>query len=675
MTFRLSNPLLIALAALCAFFCLVLAPDIVRAQPVTTPAAPAIDSLTPFNGASTVAWSAPADDGASAITSYDLRYIRGDTLDTNWTVRDSVWTSGELSYTITGLDASARYEVQIRAVNPAGNGPWSAAATIASVPDRPTVYSVTFWDGSIFFLWNSPGDDGGSAITGYGLRYIRSDWDDTVDANWTLLEGMIAIGGDYVIKGLTNGTTYHVQVRVVNAEGAGPWSERVTRTPAVPPPSVPGPLRVWGVSTSDSSIFFPWDAPGNDGGSAITGYDLRYIRSDRNYRVDANWTLMEGVSKVAFAYNLTGLTNGITYHFQMRAANAERAGRWSPRVTVTPGPVPPSVPDRPTVFSVFVTTGLIEILWHGLHGNRTGGSAITHYDLRYIRGDRDDTVDANWTLLEGATRTRAYEITGLTNGITYHVQVRAVNAVGPGAWSERVTRTPALPPSLPTIESATPGDGSITITWSPPEDDGGSTITYYTLRYIPFHEIRPKCRWTYVWGISPGDLTYTISGLQNGVRYAMRMRAGNSSDSGEWSGPDTPYTAKAGVEPAQPASPVSVSVTPGDGSLTVACSAPEAKEGVTITGYQVSHILSDESGSWTTSPVIPSSGTLQFVISGLTNGTFYWVRVKSISSDGVHSDYYQTLSSPGRPPSAVTGLRTRRFGETGISVGFRAPND
>ena len=140
MTFRLSNPLLIALAALCAFFCLVLAPDIVRAQPVTTPAAPAIDSLTPFNGASTVAWSAPADDGGGAITAYDLRSIRRDApdkADANWTVRDSVWTSGELSYTITGLDTSARHHVQIRAVNSAGDGPWSATAATVSVPGPP----------------------------------------------------------------------------------------------------------------------------------------------------------------------------------------------------------------------------------------------------------------------------------------------------------------------------------------------------------------------------------------------------------------------------------------------------------------------------------------------------------------------------------------------------------
>ena len=195
--------------------------------------------MTPGEGAITVAWSAPADDGASAITSYDLRYIRGDTLDTNWTVRDSVCTSGELSYTITGLDASARYEVQIRAVNPAGNGPWSAAATIASVPDRPTVYSVFVTTGLIEILWHGLHGNrtGGSAITHYDLRYIRGDRDDTVDPNWSLREGVWSSGVlryDY-LAGLTNGVEYDVQVRAVNAAGDGEWSATVSGTPGTTP--------------------------------------------------------------------------------------------------------------------------------------------------------------------------------------------------------------------------------------------------------------------------------------------------------------------------------------------------------------------------------------------------------------------------------------------------------
>ena len=48
---------------------------------------------------------------------------------------------------------------------------------------------MTASDGFIFLYWNSPSDHGGSAVTSYDLRYIRSDGDDTVDANWTFQEG------------------------------------------------------------------------------------------------------------------------------------------------------------------------------------------------------------------------------------------------------------------------------------------------------------------------------------------------------------------------------------------------------------------------------------------------------------------------------------------------------
>ena len=52
-----------------------------RAQTATTPAAPAIASLTPSDQAITVVWTAPASDGGSGITSYDLRYINSDATD------------------------------------------------------------------------------------------------------------------------------------------------------------------------------------------------------------------------------------------------------------------------------------------------------------------------------------------------------------------------------------------------------------------------------------------------------------------------------------------------------------------------------------------------------------------------------------------------------------------
>ena len=106
-----------------------------------------------------------------------------------------------------------------------------------------------------------------------------------------------------------------------------------------------------------------------------------------------------------------------------------------------------------------------------------GGSDITSYDLRYKerRGRRDNQY------LEDFSRTASsYRILGLTNSVAYHMQVRAINVAGDGAWSERVTRTPVGPPGTPSIDTVTPGDASLTITWSPPSSDGGRDITATT---------------------------------------------------------------------------------------------------------------------------------------------------------------------------------------------------
>ena len=78
------------------------------------------------------------------------------------------------------------------------------------------------------------------------------------------------------------------------------------------------------------------------------------------------------------------------------------------------------------------------------------GSSPTSYDLRYILTDADETLGDNWTVVEGVWRSGEgnleYELTGLTGGSQYDVQVRAVNSAGPGAWSNTLTgAVPATP--------------------------------------------------------------------------------------------------------------------------------------------------------------------------------------------------------------------------------------
>ena len=84
----------------------------------STPGAPPLDSLTPGPGSLTVVWKEPTNIGASAVTGYDVRYIKttdDETNDDNWTVRDTGWTSGDdLEYTITGLDEDVAYGTERR---------------------------------------------------------------------------------------------------------------------------------------------------------------------------------------------------------------------------------------------------------------------------------------------------------------------------------------------------------------------------------------------------------------------------------------------------------------------------------------------------------------------------------------------------------------------------------
>lgn len=92
-------------------------------QATTAPDAPVAPAVTATSATSiSASWAAPAGDGDSPITSYDLRHST-----------DGVtWTTivGAVSpQAITGLVASTTYQVQVRALNAVGTGAWSASGS------------------------------------------------------------------------------------------------------------------------------------------------------------------------------------------------------------------------------------------------------------------------------------------------------------------------------------------------------------------------------------------------------------------------------------------------------------------------------------------------------------------------------------------------------------------
>ncbi len=170
-------------------------------QPIDSPS---IQSITPAANSLTVEWIGPSSDGGSAITAYDLRHIEtsaDETVDANWTVVEDVWTSGsgQLRYELTGLGGGTPYDVQVRSVGSAGDGPWSTAASAttgaASAPDLvvnvPTVSESAPAVGATFTLSATVRNQGNGRSDSTTLRYYQS-------TDSTITTGDTEVGTDSV---------------------------------------------------------------------------------------------------------------------------------------------------------------------------------------------------------------------------------------------------------------------------------------------------------------------------------------------------------------------------------------------------------------------------------------------------------------------------------------------
>ncbi len=194
----------------------------------------------------------------------------------------------------------------------------------------------------------------------------------------------------------------------------------------------------------------------NRGDGASGSTTLRYYRStdatistsDTEVGTDAVGGLSASGTS-AESISLTAPSAGTYYYGACVAAvtgESDTGNNCSSSVTVTVSPVP-TAPDLVATDA----QNAIDLTWSAPSGN--GGSAITAYDLRYIRSDAPDKSDANWTVVEDVWSTGSgaliYELTGLSGGTQYDVQVRAVNGSGDGPWSATATGIPE-PETQPT---------------------------------------------------------------------------------------------------------------------------------------------------------------------------------------------------------------------------------
>jgi hypothetical protein len=194
----------------------------------TTPSAPTINSITSGNAQLSVAFTAGAN-GGSAITNYSYSTDGG----SNFTACSPTQTTSPI--VITGLTNGTSYNVQIRAINAIGNGTATSntAATPATIPSAPTINSITSSNAQLSVAFTA-GANGGSAITNYKYSTDGGISFRTRASGTTASPIVITTLSSDGTTALSNGTSYDVQIKAVNAIGDGTATTSTAATPSSP---------------------------------------------------------------------------------------------------------------------------------------------------------------------------------------------------------------------------------------------------------------------------------------------------------------------------------------------------------------------------------------------------------------------------------------------------------
>ena len=199
----------------------------------------------------TIAWSAPADNGGSAITAYDLRHIESDVTDKaddNWTIVEDIWSSGELLYVLTGLRDSTGHDVQVRAVNANGDGPWSATSTGTTTTTQvdasaPSNLAGKWNSCSVNLTWEVPATD---ALTVTGYRLLRAKGSEELSI---LAADTGSTGTAYSDSSIESGEIYSYQVQALRSGTASPGSNVAETQGPTPTPVTVGAVPIVVAST------------------------------------------------------------------------------------------------------------------------------------------------------------------------------------------------------------------------------------------------------------------------------------------------------------------------------------------------------------------------------------------------------------------------------------------
>jgi hypothetical protein len=487
--------------------------------------------------------------------------------------------------------------------------------------------------------WTAPSDDGGSAITGYSVTpYVGNQ-----------AQTPVQVAGDKTsatVAGLTDGTSYTFKVTATNSVGSTTSSATDPVTPADTvldfgtPAFVDGGDgssvvlgmkftsslggRVTGVrfykaaANTGTHVGALWTAGGQLLGSATftneTTSGWQTVHFDQPVQIDPSTTYVVSYTDPNGHYSFTsgGFTSAITNgELQAPADSTSSNGVYTysgnnafptssfaaTNYWVDVLFAPTAKPGQVTGVSATAGASSAGVSWTA---PSTGGDPTSYVITPYIGSTAQATTTVN-----GTPPATSATVKGLTAGTQYTFTVRAANANGSGpesANSNAVTPTATSAPSAPTAVSATPASSEALVNWTASSDDGGSSITGYSVTpYVGGQAQTPV-------QVAADKTSATVTGLANGTSYTFKVSATNAIGSTDSAATDPVIPADTVLDFATPAT-----VDSGDGGannlgLSFTSSVPGQVTGVRF--YKASTNTGTHVGSlWTAGGGLLASAT------------------------------------------------------------------
>ena len=420
---------------------------------------PQITGLIPGDRSMLVNWTAA--EGASRYAVY--YYING-----KWSCAG--YTS-DLYMNVTGLTNGSKYGFAVKAyINDAWTGVSSSDIVYASPKgaDKPVITEAEAGDKSVKLTW-----DGVDTAEKYAVYY-------KLDGRWTCYGYTTDLTMN--VTGLTNGSSYGFAVKAyVNGAWTGVASSDIVY---VSPEGADKPV-ITSAEAGDKSVKLTWD--GVDTAEKYAVY----------YKLDGKWTCYGYTTDLAM--NVTGLTNGSSYGF---AVKAYVNGAWTGVAPSDIVYVSPKGADKPVITSAEAGDRSVKLTWSGV-------DSAERYGVYYYIGGK-------WSFA-GQTTELTYEVSGLANGSRYGFAVKAyVN----GAWTavtsaDMVYAQPVgstVTSDKPVITKAEAGDGCVYLEWTAVE--GADRYAVYS--YI-------NGTWTFQ--CYTDAIGINIENLANGIKYGFAVKA------------------------------------------------------------------------------------------------------------------------------------------------------